>query len=42
VKDDSSFDDIADFDSPIPSKSVGDSDNNKGVNKIKDILSDLT
>ncbi|XP_024460623.1 protein CHROMATIN REMODELING 24 isoform X2 [Populus trichocarpa] len=42
VKDDSSFDDIADFDSPIPSKSVGDCGNNKGVNEIKDILSDLT
>ncbi|KAJ6991056.1 protein CHROMATIN REMODELING 24-like [Populus alba x Populus x berolinensis] len=42
VKDDSSFDDIADFDSPIPSKSGGDCDNNKGVNEMKDILSDLT
>ncbi|KAG6767395.1 hypothetical protein POTOM_028599 [Populus tomentosa] len=42
VKDDSSFDDIADFDSPIPSKSVCDCDNNKGVNEIKDVLSDLT
>ncbi|KAJ6419344.1 hypothetical protein OIU84_029452 [Salix udensis] len=42
VKDDSCFDDIADFDSPIPSKSVGYCDNNKSVNEIKDILSDLT
>ncbi|KAB5548238.1 hypothetical protein DKX38_011644 [Salix brachista] len=42
VNDDSSFDDIADFDSPIPSKSVGYCDNNKSVNEIKDILCDLT
>ncbi|KAJ6740932.1 hypothetical protein OIU79_000950 [Salix purpurea] len=42
VKDDCCFDDIADFDSPIPSKSVGYCDNNKSVNEIKDILSDLT
>ncbi|KAJ6682715.1 hypothetical protein OIU74_020871 [Salix koriyanagi] len=42
VKTDSSFDDIADFDSPIPSKNVGDCENNRGVNEIKDILNDLT
>ncbi|KAJ6918655.1 protein CHROMATIN REMODELING 24 [Populus alba x Populus x berolinensis] len=42
VKTDSSFDDIADFDSPIPSKNVGDCDNNRGVNEIKNILNDLT
>ncbi|KAJ6366263.1 hypothetical protein OIU77_002778 [Salix suchowensis] len=42
VKDDCCFDDIADFDSPIPSKSVGYCDHNKSVNEIKDILSDLT
>ncbi|KAJ6413696.1 hypothetical protein OIU84_006494 [Salix udensis] len=42
VKTDSSFDDMADFDSPIPSKNVGDCENNRGVNKIKDILNDLT
>jgi SNF2 family DNA or RNA helicase len=42
VKTDSSFDGIADFDSPIPSKNVGDCDNNRGVNEIKDILNDLT
>ncbi|XP_011011399.1 PREDICTED: protein CHROMATIN REMODELING 24-like isoform X2 [Populus euphratica] len=42
VKTDSSFDDIADFDSPIPSKNVGDCDNNRGINEIKDILNDLT
>uniref|UniRef100_A0A6N2KVJ2 Helicase C-terminal domain-containing protein n=1 Tax=Salix viminalis TaxID=40686 RepID=A0A6N2KVJ2_SALVM len=42
VKTDSSFDDMADFDSPIPSKNVGDCENNRGVNEIKDILNDLT
>ncbi|KAF9681810.1 hypothetical protein SADUNF_Sadunf05G0041300 [Salix dunnii] len=42
VKTDSSFDDFADFDSPIPSKNVGDCENNRAVNEIKDILNDLT
>ncbi|KAJ6289149.1 hypothetical protein OIU76_025034 [Salix suchowensis] len=40
VKDDCCFDDIADFDSPIPSKSVGDDESAVGEHEEGDLLSE--